>query len=367
MLFVNSKTKTIIRKIDWTLILAVIILTSLGLSAIYSVDLSRGQELYFFHNQLNFFFLSIFILGLTSYIHFSFYEAISPLSYVVSLILLIGVLFFGSHIRGTTGWFRIGNIGFQPAELTKLSLILFLSWRIARQARNFRALNYVLVTGIIAILPILLILKQPDLGSASILGGVWFGYLLLSKTKKRYILSLILLSIIGFLIAWFFLFKPYQKERILTFINPNYNPLGSGYNVSQSIIAIGSGKIFGRGLGFGSQSQLHFLPEAHTDFIFSVIGEELGLIGCLMVLSLYLLIFWRLINILKKCQDDYSSFVVSGVILVLILQIIINIGATLGILPVTGVTLPFLSYGGSSLLVNYSLIGLVESANKNIH
>ena len=151
----------------------------------------------------------------------------------------------------------------------------------------------------------------------------------------------------------------------MTFINPNLDPLGSGYNVAQSIIAIGSGNINGRGLGFGSQSQLHFLPEAQTDFIFAVIGEELGFVGTSIVLGLYVILLWRLFYISQKCRDDFSAYLVLGIAFIFFFQIIINIGATLGLLPVTGVTLPFLSYGGSSLVINFFLIGIAESVVKS--
>ncbi len=166
---------------------------------------------------------------------------------------------------------------------------------------------------------------------------------------------------IVFLIGWFFLFAPYQKDRLLNFVHPERDPLGSGYNVTQSIIAIGSGKMWGRGLGFGSQSQLHFLPEAQTDFIFSVIGEELGFIGVFVVLTLYFMILWRLVYIASQATDDFTVYLVIGVALLFFIQVLVNMGAAVGVLPVTGVTLPFLSYGGSSLLMNLLLIGVVES------
>jgi rod shape determining protein RodA len=171
---------------------------------------------------------------------------------------------------------------------------------------------------------------------------------------------------VSFFIGWTFLFEPYQKERILTLSDPTRDPLGSGYNVIQSMIAIGSGNFLGRGLGFGSQSQLHFLPEAQTDFIFSVIAEELGFIGVTLVMVLFLFLILRLVWLAGNCRDDFSSFVILGVAVLFLTQIIVNVGAATGILPVTGVTLPFLSYGGSSLIINFMLIGLVQSMIRSL-
>jgi len=162
-------------------------------------------------------------------------------------------------------------------------------------------------------------------------------------------------------ILWFFFFEDYQKERLITFVSPQKDPLGSGYNVSQAIIAIGSGQIFGRGLGYGSQSQLRFLPEAQTDFIFSVIGEELGLAGAMSLLVLYSIIFWRLFLILKKTNNDFIATTISGIIILLFVQFSVNIGANLGLLPVTGVPMPLVSYGGSSLMMTLLMFGVAES------
>lgn len=356
----------IIRNLDWWLIITTIILSFISLAAIYSVDLSRGDNLIYIPKQLVALFLGIIILLLASGLHLSFYENSAKFFYFFSIILLVAVLFFGDNIRGTTGWFRIFGFSFQPAEFAKLALVIFLAWRIERQARRFEKWQFVLVLLFLTCLPVFLILLQPDLGSASILLGVCFLILVSIGIKKRYIFSMIALAIGVFIIAWFFLFQNYQKQRLINFMNPEADPLGSGYNVLQSIIAVGSGQITGRGLGFGSQSQLHFLPEAQTDFIFAVIGEELGFIGTSMVLILYIILIWRLFDIVKRAKNDFSAYLVLGIAFLFFFQIIINIGATVGLLPVTGVTLPFLSYGGSSLIINFFLIGIVESVAKTV-
>ncbi|PIT86493.1 MAG: rod shape-determining protein RodA, partial [Candidatus Magasanikbacteria bacterium CG10_big_fil_rev_8_21_14_0_10_43_6] len=275
------------RGYDWIITVVIFILTALGLAAIYSVDLSRGESLTYFPTQLIAFFIGLLVFILARNVHKTRYESGARIIYILGLLLLIGVLFFGVTIRGTTGWFRVFGFSFQPAEFAKLALVLLFGWWMSKQGRRYYSLEFVLSSGIAAGLYVGLILLQPDLGSALVLVGIWFGLLLFSGTKKRYIALLVGVVIATFVFGWFFLFQPYQKERLLTFVDPSRDPLDTGYNVTQSIIAIGSGKMFGRGLGFGSQSQLHFLPEAQTDFISSVIGEELGFVGLCILLILY--------------------------------------------------------------------------------
>lgn len=350
------------RRMDWILLMSALVLTLVGLTTIYSVDLSRGETLNFFSTQILSLSIALVVFFVAANIHISFYEMSARLVYVVSLILLVAVLFLGENIRGTTGWFRVFGFSFQPAEFAKLAIIIFLAWRIERQGRRFEKWQFVAATGALAFFLIGLILLQPDLGSAAVLGAIWFGLLLLTGTKKRYIFGLIGVVMIGFVVSWFFLFKPYQKDRLMTFVDPARDPLKSGYNVNQSIIAIGSGNFFGRGLGFGSQSQLHFLPEAQTDFIVSVIGEELGFVGLFILLGLYCMMLWRLVRIAGRCRNDFSAYAVLGCVSLFFIQFMVNTGAAVGILPVTGVTLPFVSYGGSSLIINFFLLGLSESA-----
>ena len=185
--------------------------------------------------------------------------------------------------------------------------------------------------------------------------------MILAGIKKRYVILLLVFLIAGFFIGWFFLFQTYQKERLFTFVDSERDPLGAGYNVTQSVIAIGSGGFFGRGLGFGSQSQLHFLPEAQTDFIFAVIAEELGFVGAVIVLVLFFLMLWRLIRIARLAGSEFGAYLVSGIVLLFLIQLVLNIGGAAGLLPITGVTLPFVSYGGSSLLAFFAALGILMS------
>ncbi len=357
-------TKTF-RGYDIILLFTTIILSCIGLAAIYSVDLSRGEGLSFFSRQVLAFGIGLAVLLACSRLHVTFYEAHAKLIYVVALILLILVLFFGVTIRGTTGWFHIAGFSFQPAEFAKIALVVFLAWRIDRQARLFQTWQFVLVMAFLTGILAGLVMLQPDLGSAIIFVGVWFGMMLLAGIPKRYTFGLVAIGIITVVCSWFFLFKDYQKDRVLTFLDPERDPLGSGYNVTQSIIAIGAGGIMGRGLGFGSQSQLHFLPEAQTDFIFSVIGEELGFVGTSLILILYSLLIFRLALIAYRARGEFTSYISLGIALIFLIQVCVNVGAAIGLLPVTGVTLPLVSYGGSSLIANFLLIGIAESAARS--
>ncbi|PIR77352.1 MAG: hypothetical protein COU30_02955 [Candidatus Magasanikbacteria bacterium CG10_big_fil_rev_8_21_14_0_10_38_6] len=352
-----------IRHHDWVLSIVVFILISLGLTAIYSVDLSRGDTLIYFPTQILAFFLGACVLFIVGLVHVSFYRFSAKFFYAFAFVLLVSVLFFGVTIRGTTGWFRVAGFSFQPAEFAKVGLAIFLAWWISLHGRKFYRWQFVLTSGAITFVLVGLVMMQPDLGSASVLFCVWFGLLIFTGTKKRYIAGLILLFLGVSIFSWFFVFKPYQKDRLLTFLQPDdpTRALTTAYNVNQSLIAVGAGQLFGRGLGFGSQSQLHFLPEAQTDFIFAVIAEELGFIGVCVLLFLYFLLLWRLVRIIDHCSDDFSAYLVAGVALIFFVQLLVNVGGALSILPVTGVTLPFVSYGGSSLILNCFLIGLVQS------
>ncbi|MBT3418870.1 MAG: rod shape-determining protein RodA [Candidatus Magasanikbacteria bacterium] len=354
---------------DWVLITVVIILVMIGLAAIYSVDLSRGSTLTFFPKQTIAFAIGMTGLFVAGALHVAFYRSIAKVMYIGSVASLILVLFLGSEIRGTTGWFRFAGFSFQPAELTRLAIILFLGWLIYRYGRRFRSWQFIVASGLVTMVCVGLIMLQPDLGSALVIAGIWFGLLLLVETKKRYIIGLLCIFVITATFGWFGFLKDYQKARLSAFINPNDPACAETtcYNVRQSLVAIGAGGITGRGLGFGSQSQLHFLPEAQTDFIFSVIAEELGLIGVMIIILLYMVLLWRLVAIAKNCQNDFATYTVLGIALVFLIQIVINIGGTTGLLPLTGVTLPFISYGGSSLIMSCLLIGIAESithANK---
>ncbi len=353
------------RNYDWLLTVVIFVLSAIGLASIYSVDLSLGDELVFFPTQIIALVIGLVLSFVISGFHIVTYQSLSRLAYSLSFVLLVGVLIFGTTVRGTTGWFQVAGFSFQPAEVAKIALVLFLAWLIQRHGQRFDTWQFVFSSGLFTALLVGLIMLQPDLGSSLILVGIWFGLLLLTGVKKRFLFLIALLGLVTFLLSWTFLFADYQKDRLTTFLSLESDPLGAGYNVSQSIIAVGSGNLLGRGLGFGSQSQLHFLPEAQTDFIFSVLAEELGFVVVFTIFTIYFFVLWRFVKIARQSSDDFSTYVVLGIAIYLFIQIVINIGGAVGMLPVTGVTLPFLSYGGSSVIANFILLGIVQSAARS--
>jgi len=354
-----------IRGYDWVLFTAALLLSLIGLTAVYSIDRSRGADLIFFPTQALALILGLAVAAAISRFHNPFFESGTRPAYILSILLLTLVLILGVSVRGTTGWFRLGSLSFQPAEAGKVALILALALAAARQGRRFDTIGFAVRSGVMTLALAGLVLLQPDFGSALVFLALWFGMLIVAKTKWRYLLIIAGSGIAALVLGWFFIFAPYQKDRLVTFLHPSASPLSAGYNVNQSIIAVGAGQVFGRGLGFGSQSQLHFLPEAQTDFIFAVIAEELGFVGAIFVLALFAAILWRITRIALHSENDFSAYAAVGFALVVFIHVCLNLGAALGLLPVTGLTLPFVSYGGTSLLVMWTLVGIAESIAKS--
>lgn len=278
--------------------------------------------------------------------------------YLVSVLLLVVVFVYGLEVRGSLRWIDLGFIRLQPSELVKISTIVLLAHFLS--SRNMKHLKNILISGLIAFVPGALIFVQPDLGSALILGAIWLGLVAATDVPKKY-LMLGGAIFVGSLPLIYGLLQSYQKERLLTFFNPGLDPLGAGYNVIQSTIAVGSGGVWGLGFGRGTQSHLNFLPEHHTDFIFATLAEELGLVGSALLLSLFGVIIWRLL-VGSLSLPKFEGLVVIGFLVLIFFQAAVNIGMNIGLAPVTGITLPFVSYGGSSLLTLLFGLGLVQSA-----
>jgi rod shape determining protein RodA len=291
--------------------------------------------------------------------------------YGVILFLLLVVLFFGRKILGAQRWIQFWVFTFQPSELAKLSLILTLAHYFSKKSitkfkSSLFSLNFieaVIIPLIITVIPMALIYLQPDLGTSLMLGLLFLGILFSSGIKIQYIISLITAGLLSIPFIWPFL-KEYQRNRLLVFMNPNLDPLGAGYTIIQSKIAIGSGGLLGKGFASGTQSQLNFLPERHTDFIFSVIAEEWGFVGSIILLVLYFLLMYRIISLVYRIKEPFARFLCLGTSMIIILHVIINIAMTIGICPVVGLPLPFISYGGSNLLVNFTLLGIILNIQK---
>jgi rod shape determining protein RodA len=351
-----------IQAADWFLISGVFTLVTLGLAAIYSVELSFGNSDFLnVGKQLAAAAAGVAAFALLARSNYHLLRNYALVSYVAGLVLLAGVLIFGTTVRGTTGWYALGPVSFQPVEFMKLALAIALAAYFSRRARVDFGWRELFESGLITAVPVGFVLLQPDLGSALLLMGMWGILVLFAGMKKRHLAALASVFAVISVVAWMFLLAPYQKDRILTFANPAMDPLGQGYNVAQAIIAVGAGGWFGRGLGFGSQSQLKFLPEAQTDFIFAVIAEELGFVGILLLLSAFAVVLFRIWRIASRTSDDFTSYLLIGIGGVLFVQFFVNAGMNLGLLPVTGVALPFVSYGGSSLFFALAMAGIVES------
>ena len=348
------------KKLDFTLLIAVIILVLLGLVIIFSTSYnSTGTDFLNFQKQAIFSVVGFILMIGVSLFDYRALKNWTGIFYVLVCFILVAVLFFGISIRGTTGWFDFGFFNVQPSEFVKIIMIIILAKYLAEAKNYLNDLKKIIVSGIYISLPVLLIILQPDFGSALVLLFVWIAMIFMTGTKMKYMAMIFIFGIVSFAGCWFYVFEDYQKSRIATFINPQSDLLGTGYNVNQSIIAVGSGNIWGKGLGHGSQSQLNFLPEKHTDFIFAVLAEEMGFIGVFLVLGLFAILFYRLFKIAFETQDNFGKLLVLGVAFTLIFHITINIGMNVGIMPVTGIPLPFISYGGSSLISFLIMIGIV--------
>lgn len=340
-----------------TIILCLLILNLISLCALYS-SLHQGgefkkQEL--FTKQITWITISWLFLILISLINYRFYFDLSYILYGFNVFLLIAVVLFGRQAMGAQRWISFFGINFQPSELSKITTIFILARIFSYEEGGLfkRVFLPFLLIGFNA----LIIFKQPDLGTALIIIFIFFIMGLSSGIKKRYFVFLLIGGLLVSPLAWKIL-KDYQKKRLVVFLNPNVDPLGAGYTIIQSKIAIGSGRVLGKGFLSGTQNQFNFLPERHTDFIFTVIAEEWGFAGSIFILLIYWLILNKILDKTEGIKDSFGRLLCSGISAIIFLHVFINIGMTLGILPVVGLPLIFLSYGGTSMLVNFILLGV---------
>ena len=345
---------------DKLLLLMMFLIFAIGVASIYSAAKSRNMPVAesFFFKQLSWMGIGIVVLILTISISYQRFIDIAYVIYGLNVILLALVLVLG-HIRlGAQRWFSIGGFAFQPSEFIKLSLILALSSYATAKKYSMRELKNLIVPILLLAIPFVLVLLQPDLGTALLLVPIFFAVMVVSGARLRYLGVMILMGFAGLPVFWHFL-RDYQRQRLLVFVNPNIDPLGAGYTIIQSKIAVGSGGLFGKGWLNGTQNQLNFLPERHTDFIFSVIGEEWGFLGAAALLLIYFFIVKRAFNIAVLTSDVYGKTIASGIGVMIGLQVVINVAMTIGLMPVVGIPLPLVSYGGSSLIATVFAIGLL--------
>ena len=389
-------------KFDFSLWLSAIILICIGLAAIYSSTLNNSAASENFDKQLIWAVISIIVFFVAYSLPVNSFKMISIPSYLLSLFLLAVVVVIGRRVYGAKSWINLGVFGFQPSEFAKIGTILALASFLSRRNTNIESFFDIIMGLIIGFIPVALILMEPDMGTALVfivliltmifwkgisLFGLFVvlspGFVALSSLFGTYYLFGALIIVLAALFffkkdiffsgsilalnigAGFFTdyvykaLSPHQQRRIQSFIDPSADPLGAGYNAIQAKVAIGSGGLFGKGFLHGNQTQLQFIPEQWTDFIFCVVGEEFGFLGAIIVMVLFLIIFLRIFRIASIAKDEFLSLTLMGILSVFIIHFIINIGMTTGIMPVIGIPLPFVSYGGSSLLVNMFMLGIV--------
>lgn len=320
-----------------------------------------GNTMGIFNKQLLLATLSVITFFVIANFDYRILAKNSKWLYIILLILLVFLLVFGRAIRGSARWIDLGFFNLQPAELAKFVIILGLSRWFYLQRGQINSIKSLLISAVYAFLPAGLILVEPDLGSSLVVSGIWFGILLVSQVKKKYIMAFVLLFVLLSGLAWQFFLHDYQRTRIEVFLDPSLDTTGKGYNVRQAIIAVGSGSMFGSGFGQGLQSQLRFLPERHTDFMFATIAEQVGFAGSLFLIALFIAMCYRILYIMKNAKDRLAYFISAGAFWFFFIQFVINIGMNIGVLPVTGIPLPMISYGGSSLLVSGAVLGLVQN------
>lgn len=356
-----------IKKLDWTLIILALLLVTIGLLSIYSSSLGR-KDFFNFKKQIIFLGVGFFLMILISFFDWRLLREdpnLILILYFICLLLLAGLFFFAPKIRGVKSWYKIGIISIDPIEFTKIVLIILLAKYFSMRHSEIYRIIHILISGFYVLLPSILIFLQPDLGSVLVLVSLWIGILIISGIKLRHFLTLVLLGIIIFILSWSTILKDYQKERILSFVMPQISdPLQIGWSQRQAKIAIGAGGVYGQGIGKGSQTQYGFLPEPQTDFIFSAIAEEMGLIGIGVLLSLFLLLIWRILKIAILSRSNFCRLFAVGFSVLLISQIFIHTGMNIGLLPIIGISLPLVSYGGSSLITCFIAFGILQSIKK---
>ncbi len=399
-----------LKNFDTVLILTVVGLLTLGLVALYSTSQSlikSGGSSSFFQMQLQWILLGIFIMLIIAYLPSQWILEYSYWVYGISIILLVLVFFIGYKGYGATRWIRLGSLRFQPSELAKIFTILAVARYLSSERVNINELKHFLIASAVIILPFALIARQPDLGTAMVFLVFilpifyWVGLstknlvtittpavvLIASFNEYAFSAVMILIGVYLIITRWGFIkgllhfsinalmglitpalwnqLQDYQKRRILVFLNPEADPLNAGYQIIQSKVAIGSGGLMGKGFLQGSQTQLRFLPEQHTDFIFAVIGEEFGFIGVMVGIILFTILLIRIIQLAATFRNKFYSIVAIGVAVNIAFHMFVNVGMTIGLFPVTGLPLPFLSYGGSALLSNLMMIGLLLNFYRN--
>lgn len=357
------KILPVLKKIDWILVLSILPLLVAGLITMKSLSPAEDVGDYFFTRQLIW-----ILLGLSAF----FWLSVTDLKWLRSSAVLVALYLFvnlallalivaSREVRGASSWFELGLFSLEPVEPLKVVLILILAKYFSRRHIEIANVRHIVVSGFYAFLPAGLVFLQPDLGSALVIIALWLAMILASGVSKKHFFILLMLAVLAAAFLWFFAMEPYQRARIYSFINPYLDPKGSGYHTIQSTIAVGAGGLWGRGIGFGSQSRLEFLPEHETDFIFAAYVEEWGLVGALLLMLFFAVIIWRISRVGARVGGNFERLYAVGLGALLISQFFIHVGMNVGLLPITGLPLPFMSYGGSSLITSFAALGILIS------
>lgn len=344
---------------SWSLLLPALALAFLGVLTMHPF----GEASSLAPRQLTWIGIGciVFFVCTVSNMHVLRRTSIIVTGYLITVALLVLLLVIAHPVQGAKAWFSLGAFSFQPADLAKLVLIAFLAKYFSRRYVEIKHIKHLILSGAYAAVIIGLILIQPDLGTAVILSFVWFGMVLVSGISKKHLALVGILAIVTAAGLWFFGLHDYQRTRIVAFLNPAADIRGAGYNAYQAVVAAGSGELIGKGIGYGTQSKLRFLPEYETDFIFAAFAEEWGFIGIVLALTLYALLLYQLLGIARRAATNFDAFFTIGVTLLLTAHVGIHAGINLGLLPVTGTTIPFMSYGGSHIIMEFAALGIVAS------
>lgn len=354
--------RTFLMRIDVPLLVAVVLLTLLGVVTMFTFT---GERI-FFERQIIWLSVSLVAFSIVLLPDYRFLRNGNLLFflYVGVIVLLVLVLAIGATVKGAQSRFDIGFFSVQPSEYAKLVLIAVLAKYFSKRHELIGDFKNILVSGVYAFILFALVAMQPDFGSALILFCIWFGMVLVAGISLRHLAVVGTLGVLSFSLLWGFGFQEYQKERILTFLNPLADIQGAGYNAYQSTIAVGSGQLLGKGVGYGTQSKLKFLPEYETDFIFAAFAEEWGFVGVVSLFGLFGVIVWRLLRHALLAATNFERLFAAGVTIFFVSHFFIHVGMNIGLLPVTGTTIPFLSYGGSHLLTEFIAVGMVMAMSR---
>lgn len=344
---------------DWAIFFGIIPLIAAGLITMYSF----GEASTFFSRQLIWVGISFVVFIAVSLLDLRFLRetrfVVMLYGIIAALLLLLFIL--GSTFKGATSWFDLGFFAFQPSDPAKLVLILVLAKYFSRRHVDIKNIRHIFVSGFYALVLFLLIFLQPDFGSAIIILGIWFGMVLVSGISKKHILFLFGSALVVFSFLWFFGFTDIQKARLESFLHPYADLTGAGYNAYQSAVAVGSGELLGKGIGYGTQSRLQFLPEYESDFIFAAFSEEWGYLGVMFLFFFFGFVIWRIILNAQDGATNFETLYAVGFASMLLSHFVVHVGTNIGLLPVTGLTLPFMSYGGSHLLTEFLGLGILMS------